>query len=233
MTFVAPGVADRAVALAILGIVVSLALAILVALDAPTASIVISGLATIVVIVAIYSPTLRYFYRNGREELERRTLRKRRSLRLVALEEMEQAPTALPDGVYGFEEIFAVAGLRADGPHANEARIKPDRRKANGEPYPLEVHKYAGETWLVGYVEPDQRALAWDTKSVGQVTLWMRRTDRATALVPVALLRVGPEKSLGDRSLNSSEENIYRLVLDIRPSNGPSSETARGAGTSD
>src|SRR5690242_5875166 len=120
MTFVAPGVADRAVALAILGIVVSLALAILVALDAPTASIVISGLATIVVIVAIYSPTLRYFYRNGREELERRTLRKRRSLRLVALEEMEQAPTALPDGVYGFEEIFAVAGLRADGPHANE-----------------------------------------------------------------------------------------------------------------
>ena len=230
MTFVAPSAADRAVALAILGIVVSLALAILVALDAPTASVVISGLATIFVIVAIYSPTLRYFYRNGREELERRSFRKRRSLRLVGLNEMERAPTALPDGVYGFDEIFAVAGLRPDGPHGNEARIKPDRRKANGEPYPLEVHTYAGETWLVGYVEPDQSALAWNPESVGQVTLWMRRTDRATALVPVALLRVGPEKSLGDRSLDSSEKNLYRLVLDIGPSNGSPSETARPTG---
>jgi hypothetical protein len=165
----------------------------------------------------MYSPTLRSFYRNGREELERRGLRNRRHLKRVALNEMEQPPSALPDGVYGFDEIFAVAGMRPGGPKANEARIKPDRRKPNGDPYPLEVHKYAGETWLVGYVEPDRRSLAENPTSTGGLTLWMRRTDRATELVPVPLSRVGPETSRGDRSLDSSEENIYRLILGLIP----------------
>jgi hypothetical protein len=226
---VVPEAADRAVALAILGIVVSLVLAILGVLDAPTASIVILGLATIVLIVAIYSPTLRSFYRNGREELQRRALRRRRSLRLVALNEMEHPPATLPDGVYGFEEIFAVDGLRSDGPNANKSRIKPDPRKANGDPYPLEVHKYAGQTWLVGYIDPDQRVLAVDPDSVGQVILWMRRTDQANVLVPVPLSRVGPEESLGDRSLDSSEQNIYRLVLGLMPKGHPRPVTGRDA----
>jgi hypothetical protein len=52
---VGPAPADRAVSLAILGIVVSLILAIFAAVDAPTWTILASGLATIVLIVAIYT----------------------------------------------------------------------------------------------------------------------------------------------------------------------------------
>jgi hypothetical protein len=204
---------DRAIALAIAGILIAIVLAILAAVQASSNAIVICGGVTFVLIVVLYVPALHEFYRVGREQFQRWSLQKRRGLRLVRNNEADTPPSRLPDKVYGYEEIFAVAGLRSWGAHADAARIKPDRTNKDGSPYPLEVHKFDGETWLVGYVAPQSRALAETATESGELILWMRRTKANHALVEIPLGRVTEEKSLGDRSSIGSAKNLFRLFL--------------------
>lgn len=206
---------ERAVALAIFGIVVSLILAMLAAVNASSAAIVVCGSVTLLLILLLYVPVMRGFYRDAREERQRDALRASRKLRLVAGDEADLSPTRLPDAVYGYEEIFSVAGLRSVGPYANAARIKPDRTNPEGYPYPLEVHKFDGEAWLVGYVSPLYKPLADNATEAGELSLWMRRTAANSVLVAIPLSRVNNDKSLGDRSWDSSAKNIFRLVLEL------------------
>ena len=221
---------DRAIALAILGILVSLVLTILTAAKASSTAIIACGGVTIVLIVLLYIPVLRQFYRDAREELERRSLRSRggEKLTLVSGDQVDLPPSRLPDGVYGYEEIFGVSGLRSSGEHADAARIKPDRTNPNGFPYPLEVHKFNGETWLVGYVAPQFESLAKTETETGPLSLWMRRTKVNHVLVEIQLSRVDPgEKSLGDRSWDSSAKNIFRLVLQLSAKAGIGSSVSQ------
>lgn len=202
---------QRAIALAIFGILVSLIIAMLAAVKASSAAIVACAGVTLLLILLLYVPVLRGFYLDAREEQQRRARRASRKLRLVAGDEADLSPAKLLDGVYGYEEIFSVAGLRSD-----EAKIKPDRTKPDGYPYPLEIHKFNGEAWLVGYVSPRYKLLAENATEAGELSLWMRRTGANNVLVEIPLSRVnGDPKSLGDRSWDSSAKNIFRLVLKL------------------
>jgi hypothetical protein len=201
---------QRSIALAIFGILVSLVIAILVAVKAPTAAIVTCASVTLALIVLLYLPELRRFYRDTREERQRRTRRKQHNLRLVEGDEADLSPALLPDGVFGYEEIFSVSGLR-DG----RARIKPDRTKPEGVPYPLELHKFEGDTWLVGYVSAKDRD---KIHRGGELNLWMRRRSRDDTLEEIPLSRLkGDGESRGDRSWDSGAKNIFRLVLNLGP----------------
>lgn len=205
------GASERGIALAIFGILVSLVLAILTAIKAPTAAIVVCAGATLVLILVLYVPTMQRFYRNSREDLQRRERRRLRHLRIVVGEEADAAPLDLPDGVYGYEEISSVAGLRS-----GHAKIKPDRARPDGFPYPLEIHKYDGEPWLLGYVSHNDKGLAENASEAGQLTLWMRRTKANEVLVGIPLGRlIDDGQSLGDRSWDSAASNIFRLVLNL------------------
>jgi hypothetical protein len=206
-----PQASERAIALAIFGILVSLILAILAATNASSAAIVACAGATLVLIVTLYIPVLRGFYRDAREERQRMTRRAGRRLRLVAGDEADESPSQLPDGVYGYEEIFSVHGLKSD-----KAKIKPDRTRPEGSPYPLEIHKFDGELWLVGYVARQDRPLAEDAAEAGELILWMRRTASKDKLVEIPLSRVFEDRSLGDRSWDSSAKNLFRLVLELK-----------------
>ena len=97
-------------------------------------------------------------------------------------------PAALLTGhVYGYEQIFAVSGLRRNGPNAQLARLKPDRTDPNGFPYPLEIHVHEDKVHLVGFVERRHRHFA-DPTTTGDCLLWMRRTKGADTLITLALL---------------------------------------------
>jgi hypothetical protein len=114
----------------------------------------------------------------------------------------EQLPELLPDGVYCFEEIFAVQGLKN-----NNARCKPTRSSPNGY-YPLEIHKSGGRMFLVGYV---------DTKAISSaVSLWMRRDNRHRFLCRLALDAILEEESMGD----GTPRNGFRLSLKFSTTNG-------------
>lgn len=198
---------ERALALAIFGIVVSLILSMLAAAKAPTQAILTSAGVTLTLIILLYSPELRRFTRDAKEERERRKLRRARRLRVVSGVEADMSPYELPDGVFGYEVIFAVAGLRS-----GTARIKPDRTNPEGYPYPLEVHKFNGETWLVGYI-----AANVTEDQDGYIDLWMRRKTRSDQLVEISLARLEDDgESRGDRSWDSSAKNIFRLKLNAR-----------------
>jgi hypothetical protein len=202
---------ERGIALAIFGILVSLVLAILAALRAPAGVIVACSATTVVLIVAIYVPTMRGFYWNIREELQRQSRRKAHNLRNVAGDEADSSPQDLPDGVYGYEEIFSVMGLRS-----GDARLKPDRTNTVGYPYPLEVHKFSNDTWLVGYVSREEKQLVDNATETGQLSLSMRRTKTKGILVEIPLSRViGNGESRGDRSWDSFAKNLYRLILPL------------------
>jgi hypothetical protein len=202
---------QRAIGLAIFGILVSLIIAMLAAVNATPAAIVACAGVTLLLILLLYVPVLRGFYLDGREERQRRARRASRKLRLVTGDEADLSPAELSDRVYGYEEIFSVAGLRS-----GEAKIKPDRTRPEGYPYPLEIHKFDGEAWLVGYVSPRYKLLAENPSEAGELSLWMRRTKANNVLVEIPLSRVnGDPKSLGDRSWDSSAKNIFRLVLEL------------------
>ncbi|MGA2835117.1 MAG: hypothetical protein ABSF84_00840 [Acidimicrobiales bacterium] len=212
-----PQASERAVALAISGILVSLVLAMLAAVRASPVAIVACGGITFLLIFVLYVPILRGLYRNTREEHQRKALRRVHGLRLVAGEEVDRPPSELPDGAYGYEEIRSVAGLRSGA-----ARIKPDRTDPDGVPYPLEVHIINGEPWLVGYAIDADRHLAEGPGETGELNLWMRRRDGTDVLVEIPLSRVdGDGASLGDRSSDSTARNLFRLVLPLIPSPRP------------
>jgi hypothetical protein len=145
------------------------------------------------------------------EERIRARLRRSHALRPLATDEVDSPPGALPSGVFGFEEIFASKGLLG-----GQARLKAD-----GSRYPMEVHKFLGEVYVVGFVsDSDLRSLNSDRR--GEITLWMRRQRDARALVEVPTSRVADERSLGD----GSALNGFRLGLTLGPatdrSNAPS-----------
>src|SRR5438874_8276176 len=102
---------QRAIALAIFGILVSLIIAMLAAVKASSAAILVCGVVTLVLILLLYVPVLRGFYLDAREERQRRARRASRKLRVVAGDEVDLSPADLKDGVYGYEEIFSMRGL--------------------------------------------------------------------------------------------------------------------------
>ena len=161
----------------------------------------------LLLIIGLYATEIRRFARDAKEARERRALRRFRKLRVVAGSETDLSPHELPDGIYGFEVVFAVAGIRS-----GRARIKPDGTNPVGVPYPLEVHKFDGETWLVGYVSRDVTV-----SGDGEIELWMRRRSRSDRIIeiPVSCLEDDGE-SRGDRSWDSSAKNIFRLRLNLR-----------------
>jgi hypothetical protein len=164
----------------------------------------------IVLAIAVIACVLLYFRRDiaaqfghTREERDRARLRQTLQLRVVGGAETDSSPQELPDGVFGYEEILAVQGLK-DG----RARLKPDR-----DPYPLEVHKRDGAVCLVGFLSDEDR----DTLSgnrAGSVILWMRRQKGARTLGQVPLSRVEDEQSRGDGRYG----NPFRLLLGLRSS---------------
>jgi hypothetical protein len=202
---------DRAIALAILGILLSLILAVLNALQAASAIILACSSFFALLILLLYVPVLMAILRD--EERERRRLRRRRALRIVSEEEMAMPAALLTGHVYGYEQIFAVSGLRRNGPNAQLARLKPDRTDPNGFPYPLEIHVHEDKVHLVGFVERRHRHFA-DPTTTGDCLLWMRRTKGADTLITLALSRVIEEVSLGDRT-DASANNIFRLALKL------------------
>jgi hypothetical protein len=208
---------QRAVALAILGILVALIDEILATVKAPEPAIVACSGVTLLLIPWLYRRVLWGFYLDAREERQRKARRAKRKLRLVAGEEADNPPAELDDRVYGYEVIFSVKGLRS-----GEARLKPDRTTDDGRPYPLEIHKFDGEVWLVGYVSPRDKVVAEDAAQAGDLSLWMRRTRAHAVLVEIPLSRIdGEPTSRGDRSRDSTAKNIFRLLLKLtadRPS---------------
>lgn len=140
-----------------------------------------------------------------REHHERAALRRAHGLRVVRGPEADASPEQLPDGVFGFEEIFAVDGLK-DG----RARLKPDHEAPDGHPYPLEVQKRVGEVFLVGYVSADD-ANDIATPDRHHVKLWMRRNRDAPVLVAISLPTIEASQSLGD----GSPENGFRIFASI------------------
>ena len=199
---------QRAVALAIFGIVISLVLSLLAAAKAPPVSIIACAGIAVILILALYATEIRRIARDAIEDRERWALRRSHGLRVVAGSEADLSPQQLPNGTFGFEEIFAVSGIRS-----GRARIKPDQANPEGIPCPLEVHKFDGETWLVGYASKD---VAVDGS--GEVELWMRRRSRSDRIIEISVSRLEDDgESRGDRSWDSSAKNIFRLRLNLKP----------------
>jgi hypothetical protein len=138
------------------------------------------------------------------ERSDRRQLRRRHSLRVVRDSEEDLAPADLPDRVFGFEEIFAVEGLRDGRARLKGSVIAPDDHRR-----PLEVHKHDAEIMLTGYVSSYDAAKI-DKPGPQWLTLWMRRSNDASILVEVPLNRTEAQ-SLGDGSV----ENGFRLYIHL------------------
>lgn len=190
-----------ALILAVVALVLAIAFAVV-----GTIPIWLGVILTVIVVVGtmlLFRQDLAAYFRRSSEERERADLRAAHGLRLVhGADETERAPRDVPDGVCGYEEIFAVAGLKN-----GEARLKPDRN-----PYPLEVHKFEGETYVVGYCSPTaNNSLSSDAEC--RLTLWMRRQNPADVLVEVPISRVTGEQSLG----TGTRRNAFRLDLTLAP----------------
>jgi hypothetical protein len=200
--------AARDSALTSFGIVVTIWLTILTVVEAPPPVVVISGIAAAAVIVFLYVPTLLSSLSDLREYGPRRRNRNAHHLRLVRGEETDSPPADLPDGVYGFEEIFAVAGFK-DG----RARVKPESVAPDGHRYPLEVQRWGDETYIVVYVSDEGLRCAGGHESC-VLPLWTRRQRDAARVASVAVSRVRGEQTRGD----GGQHNPFRLVLELSAS---------------
>jgi hypothetical protein len=69
-----PQPSERAITLAIFGILISLILAILSAVKAPSNAIVVCATITVILIIALYLPVMARFARNVREERQRKSI---------------------------------------------------------------------------------------------------------------------------------------------------------------
>jgi len=140
--------------------------------------------------------------------MPRARLRREHKLRRIVGNETYMHPSALPNGIYCYEEVFAMSGLRGD-----RARGKPRRVNRDGHTYPIEIHRYGDESYVVGWVsEADKQAMHGSTSA--RITLWMRRQGRRVASslveVPVACL-----DSDGESRGDGCKGNDFRLLLDL------------------
>ncbi len=100
-------------------------------------------MAAVLLLVWLLARSAVPWIRARRERRERASLRL--GLRPIPVTETDRTIDALPDNVYGFEVIFAVAGLKKGG-----GKVKPEPLSADGASYPVEVHKVAGEASWIG-----------------------------------------------------------------------------------
>jgi hypothetical protein len=152
---------------------------------------------------------------------QRHNLRKRHGLNQKALDGPELPPSKLhPCSWFGYEVIYATYGLKELDPDKNKwARIK--QTNGSSQPvatqFPLEVHGYHGETFLVGYLSDDDKNVV-DGTEAGEIILWMRpvwtRNRRATRIVEIPLSRITNE---GSRGLGT-RKSPYQLLLTLSES---------------
>src|ERR1700722_9683207 len=113
------------------------------------------------------------------EWFQRHRLRKLHGLNQKALDGPELPPSRLhPSSWFGYEVIYSIQGLRESDPNENKwARIK--KSSGTSQPvatqFPLEVHGYNGNTFLVGYISKFAKSILDGTES-GEIILWMRRS---------------------------------------------------------
>jgi hypothetical protein len=201
---------DRAVAM--LAFLSGIALAVLAALQVAAVVIVVVAILFVVAMLGSFVPPARRWWV---EQRPRVMSRRREHLRLVRGKQAGMPPSDLPDGVYGYEEIFAVKGMqqRDESP----AKLKPNPIAPDGHAYPIEVHRFAAETFLVGYVSDTDAKLLASGRGC-HLTLWMRRQmgapTRARTLAEVPLSRVDDDVCDGDGSEGSG---AFRLELDLAP----------------
>jgi hypothetical protein len=94
-------------------------------------------------------------------------------------------------GTYGFEETFAIDGLRS-----GKARPKPQETDGVGKQYRLEVHRLSDENGtlqIVGYVSPDQDPEVLSGEC--SCDLYMRRDDKRSRWAAVPVDRIGRAES--------------------------------------
>jgi hypothetical protein len=144
-------------ALALLAYLSGIVLAVLASLQTEVMAVEAVALVFVGVASVLFIPG---FWSWCREAPARAWLRHKRGLRSLTVEETDHHPSALPNGIYGYEEIFAMNGLRGD-----RARLKPKPIAPDGHPYPIEVHKFGDET-LRGWVgvesrQPVARSARW------------------------------------------------------------------------
>jgi hypothetical protein len=192
-------------ALTVLAYLSGIVLAVLASLQAEVRAVEVVAVAFVLVASVLFLPG---FWDWSREAPARARLRHRRHLRSLTAEETDHHPSTLPNGIYGYEEIFAMNGLRGD-----LARLKPKPLAPDGHSYPIEVHRFEDDTYVVGWVSPhDVQSLA--RQDASRIVLWMRRRRKKVAgsLVEVPLSRVITDgTSLGD----GSRRNGSRLELDL------------------
>lgn len=199
---------EHSVAIAVTGIVLSLLLAIP---GASAARITIIATAASLTILFIYFRSLRQRVKDAVEERARNQLRQEDGVRSIGISEGDSRVLDLPSNVYGYEEIFALDGLRKWRTE-HLARLKPDRTDPSGRPYPLEVQKLVADVYIVGFVAEADRQITEHPEACGQVVLCMRRTRWAPAIAKIPVGRVVDGWPRGDRN-DSLARNIFRLEL--------------------
>ena len=198
--------------LAVLAFFSGIVLAVLAGFQVEPAVIVVVAVLFLLAMFGLFVPPA---YRWWVEQRPRAKSRRHQQLRLVRGAEAGKPPSKLDDGVYGYEEIFAVKGMKIgdDSP----AKLKPNPFAPDGHAYPIEVHRHGGETYLVGYVSASDATLL-ESGAACRVTLWMRRQmgapTRARWLVEVPLSRITDDRCDGDGSEGSG---AFRLELDLAP----------------
>lgn len=183
----------------ILNVLAFLSGIILAILAAAQASLTVVLAVCVVFVVLMIAAFWRRFwesYRLWSEERERAKSREAKGLHLIDETQIEKHPQELPDGVYGYEELYALHGLLG-----TEAKLHSERWKPNGLPYPLEVRRYAGDTYLVGYVDVADRQKL-EGAADAEIHLRMRRDRQHKVLVDVPLSQITTGENHGDRPIH-------------------------------
>lgn len=144
---------------------------------------------------------------------KRSQIRRERQLHRLRRADQEKSPSAIQDGQYGFEVIFATQGLKELDPDPNKwARVKRTRGHATyiEHGYPLEVHKQLGKVYLVGYAS-DAASGIITTGQSGSIELWMKPRSEARNVIEVPLDRISSEGSRGD----GTRQNPWFLQLSL------------------
>ena len=174
--------------------------------------------------------------------LKRNTVRKRHNLESLRLGEDEKPPSRIPDNRFGFEVIYSIVGLQETDPdQTKRAKVKRTRGGSYiSDEFPLEVHKYGGTTYVVGYVSRAHKSVI-ERDEAGSIELWMRPvlTKGARSVAEVALPRIVSEKSLGLGVWGGAcRGSPWNLELKLKSSSGaldtsgPSGQSEGSAGSS-
>jgi hypothetical protein len=205
------------IVLGIAGVVASALFGVLAVVPAEPRGWVIGGAIAVGVVALLWllivsSPKI-YEWRLRKGE------RKIHDLQRLRRDEEERSPSQIRDNQYGFEVIFATHGLKERDPDPNNwARIKRTRGSGSyvDHGFPLEVHKYQGTTYIVGFVSDDHKRVV-EGNDTGIITLWMRPRWSARNVAEVPLTRITEE---GSRGLGTWRSPSF-LLLNL--SRGPGS----------